>query len=75
MKSLPTLQNPDQKRASFKCRSCRTTWIKPVNFYIRRPHPAIAALVPAYEHHICKKCALRECGPKNKKRKWFFNEE
>jgi len=75
LKNLPTVSNRNQKRASFKCDGCKTSWIKPVSIYARRPHPAIAALVPAYELMICKKCALREIGLKNKKRKWFFNEE
>ena len=75
MKNLPTLSNQNQKRASFKCKGCGTSWIKPVNVFVRRPHPAIAALVPAYEYEICKKCAIKEIGSKNKKRKWFFNED
>ena len=75
MKNLPTLKNPNQKRASFKCKSCNTSWIRPVNIYIRRPHPAIAALVAPYKYEICKKCAIKEIGTKNKKRKWFFDEE
>ena len=75
MKRLDAIKNPNQKRASFKCNSCQTTWIRPVNFYIRRSHPAIAALIPAYKYKVCKKCAIKEMGNKNKKRKWFFNEE
>lgn len=75
MKNLPTLSNPNQKKASFKCKGCGTSWIKPVNIFIRRPHPAIAALVDPYTYEICKKCAIKEIGPKNKKRKWFFDEE
>jgi hypothetical protein len=35
---------------------------------------AIEALVEPYEYEICKKCAVREFGSKNKKRKEFFNE-
>jgi len=46
-----------------------------VSYFIRRPHPAIAALVPDYERNICKKCAIKEIGNRNKKRKWFFDEE
>lgn len=74
-KTYGTISNPQKKRSSFKCKGCSTSWIKPVNYYLRRPHPAIIDLVEFYEIEICKKCAIRELGPKNKKRKWFFDEE
>ena len=67
MKKREHLENPQSKTANFKCDSCKKHWYKPVNYYIRRPHQAVAALVDTYEMRICKQCILKEIG----KTKWY----
>ena len=74
MKRLDAIKNPNQKRVNFKCNSCSKVWIRPVNYYIKTRHPAAESLVDYYEYEICKKCAIKEVGNKNKKRKEFFDE-
>ena len=67
MKKRDNLENPQKKIPHFKCDSCKESWYKPVNYYIRRPHQAVALLVDDYEKRICKKCVLKEIG----KTKWY----
>ena len=74
-KRFGTISNPQRKRVNFRCEDCGGVWKKPVFYFIRHPHPAIQALVSPYEKEICKRCAVREFGAKNKRRKKFFNEE
>ena len=74
-KRFGAILNPERKRVNFTCNDCGSAWSKPVFYFLRIPHPAIAAIVEPYEKEICKKCALREFGAKNKRRKRFFNEE
>jgi len=74
-RTFGTISNPQRKRVNFHCEDCGGVWKKPVFYFLRHPHPAISALVPEYEKEICKRCAVREFGSKNKRRKRFFNEE
>lgn len=74
MKNKENLTNPNKKLANFKCESCKTAWIKPVNYYIRRPHQAVKELVDDYEVKICSKCLKREIG-KTAWYKEFINEK
>lgn len=73
-KTYGTISNPQRKRVNFHCEDCGNTWKRPVYYFLRHPHPAILALVPEYVKEICKKCAVREFGAKNKRRKRFFDE-
>ena len=72
LKKLGSLKNPQQKLTNFKCDSCGISWIKPVNYFIQSPHPAIAKLIEPYEKKVCKKCASGILGSKNKHKKEFF---
>ena len=74
MKHSSSVANPDRKRTNFKCHDCNKSWQKPVPYFIRHENKAIKNLVEPYEYEICKRCAVREFGAKNKKRKEFFNE-
>jgi hypothetical protein len=73
LKKRDNLENPQKKIAPFKCERCYESWYKPVNYYIRRPHQAVAALVDHYEIKICGKCLKREIG-KTTWYKEFINE-
>ena len=73
-KKYGTVSNPQRKRVNFHCQDCGGVWKKPVFYFLRQPHPAISALVPEYTKEICKRCAVREFGAKNKRRKKFFDE-
>ena len=42
------------KAETIKCESCGTHWMKPVNYFIQFPHPAIANLVESYRKKISK---------------------
>ena len=75
MKNSNSIKHPERKRVNFQCEDCGGVWKKPVPYFIRHSHPAIKALVPEYEKEICKRCAVREFGAKNKRRKRFFDEE
>jgi hypothetical protein len=74
-KTYGTISNPQRKRVNFHCEDCGGAWKKPVPYFIRHPHLAIEQLVQPYQKEICKRCAVREFGAKNKRRKKFFNEE
>ena len=73
-KTFGTISNPQRKRVNFKCEDCGGAWQRPVYYFLRHPHPAVSALIPEYTKEICKKCAVREFGAKNKRRKKFFDE-
>ena len=53
---------------------CNKEWVKPVPYYIIGTHPAVKNLIGYSEVEACKKCTVREFGPKNKRRKKFFDE-
>ena len=74
MKESNSIRNPERKMVNFNCDDCGGVWKKPVPYFIRHQHNAVKGLVEHYEYTICKKCAIREFGSKNKKRKEFFNE-
>ena len=74
-KKYGSISNPQRKMVNFNCADCGGVWKKPVNIYLRHPHPAVAGLLEPYEKEICKRCAVREFGAKNKRRKKFFDEE
>ena len=73
-KTFGTISNPQRKRVNFTCEDCGGVWKKPVPYFIRHQHKAIENLVTPYAYEICKRCAVREFGAKNKRRKRIFNE-
>ena len=73
-KRFGTISNPQRKRVNFHCQDCGGIWKQPVFYFLRHPHLAVEALVQPYELEICKRCAVREFGAKNKRRKKFFDE-
>ena len=73
MKKSNSVDNPERKRVNFYCEDCGKEWKKPVPYYIRHENKALNFTEP-FQYEICKRCAVREFGSKNKKRKEFFNE-
>ena len=74
MKDSNSVRNPERKRVNFRCEDCGGVWKKPIPYFIRHQNKAIESLTQPFEKEICKRCAVREFGAKNKNRKRFFNE-
>ncbi len=73
MKKSNSVDDPDRKMVNFTCDDCQKSWKKPVPYFIRHNNRALQ-FTDTFEYKICKRCAVREFGSKNKKRKEFFNE-